>query len=602
MTTRPPTPPDAELDAFLEACLRASPAGAALADETPSFDGLAALSLDGLAALEAARASAPEVDAGEDELPDDAFPDDTLPESAAWMGMLLADDALREIEGLAYAAEADVRSGAPALTPRLEALLIDAGRDACAATVATSATAVQTNGAVAGSERPHTPSETESARPELRVLRGRAPAATGSFGSGLLGKAVAAVLLIGFSVAIIAMSGMLRDEVDGGGAQAEAGFYVESVAHYVLPAESGAQPAAVETRRAAHLAVGEVLAAKPGGMVAYGLGSRSHVLLGAGDRLRVASGEQVPTGLLDAAAQDLTEAFADAQPVPRGRGVVHTSMPLFDLATLLRLESGEALLDARMDRPLLLLVGDRGLLVLRSGAAHIAGGTAEQAAPALALRDGARARFHRLAAGGEVEAFDLQGPTHVHLVAEGQPVSTTSSAGAAASLFRDLELFGGALRRQDRSRLEPIPARLWHRIDGPALRRDGRFRVALGGEHPGRVAFEPPASLHGARSLLITLRAPAGTRVAVRALPEAEDAGRALVVDGVLDRDTRGDEPGLVSLELELPQDWARRLGAGELVLGIVGPETLAGSTAVLHEVAFLMPLHFSHVATEETR
>lgn len=378
------------------------------------------------------------------------------------------------------------------------------------------------------------------------------PARPTPLASWLGWRAAAAVLLVALGVTVVAVGGLLHDDVTGNGAGAEAGMRLDHVTEHHLD-DAGF------VSRAAWVPVGEAFTPSADRVVVFGLGEASHVVVGDGDRLRVAAGQAIDARLMERARADLGKA-----------GVT------LDLAAVLRLEAGEAQLDSAGRRPVFLAVGDELLLVLERGQCHVAidpGAEAGAVGPAIALAADARARVYRAANGDRAaKTFELAGPMRVLLGATGP----TAFGTPAASLFRDLELFGGALdARPQGDRAVRIQATLWRTLAGQARRTNGRFRLT--GRAPVRLAFRPQATLYGATALRVWLRAPEGTRVVVRPAKASDPS----LGSARLRADTRRAEPGVATVEIPLRSDWHAQLGGGELVLEIAPSEADAPGDAL---------------------
>ncbi|MDJ0973638.1 MAG: hypothetical protein QNJ98_04195 [Planctomycetota bacterium] len=457
-------------------------------------------------------------------------------EDEAWCRAVLEQPAVRaDLVDLARAVEdAERAPTAHALRPSVHQAALGAFDRAAAAATPTTPDAATPSAAPAS-----------DTRPPLRAV----PAQQPTLLSWLGWRAAAAVVLVALGVTIVAMGGLLHDDVTGNGAGAEAGLRLDHVTEHRLDA-------AGFVSRERWVRVGESFSPTADRVVVFGLGEASHVLVGDGDRLGVAKGTAIDARLMARARDDLAKASRE-----------------LDLAAVLRLEAGEAQLDSDGRRPVLLAVGDELLLVLFEGLCHVAidpGAEAGAVGPAIALGKGARATVYRTANGDrDAKTFELAGPQRVLLGVDGPKAFGTP----AASLFRDLELFGGALdaaRAVDRA--VPIQATLWRALDDGAVRTNGRFRLA--GAGAPRLAFRPPSTLYGATALRVWLRAPSGTRVVLRAA-KAPDAELGAVA---LDRDTQKAEPGVGALRVPLPGDWYTQLAGGELVLEIVPVEGTAGT------------------------
>jgi len=221
----------------------------------------------------------------------------------------------------------------------------------------------------------------------------------------------------------------------------------------------------------------------------------------------------------------------------------------------LRLERGEARLEARSGSPVELILGEEGLLVLEIGHAHVALATPGTGSPALALLEGARARYEV----PDGAALELAGPCRVLL----DPSGALAYGEPALSLFRELRFFGGDLPQP--APLAALSPRLWNARQGEVLRQ--RRHLELRGRGPWALEFVPPESLAGATRLSLGVRAPAGTRVLLEGL--AADGGDLAVVLGA--EASRG-EPGASDVSVALPPGWHGRLPRAGLVLGIVAP------------------------------
>lgn len=259
---------------------------------------------------------------------------------------------------------------------------------------------------------------------------------------------------------------------------------------------------------------------------------------------------------------------------------------------VLRLESGEAQLATRGPAVPMLIDGV-GLLVLSSGAAHVAVDAGDGShAPAVALYEGSTARFHRADGSGSVP---LVGPTRVLL----EPQGVKAFGAPARALFHDLRFFGGPLPEATHRRV--VSARLFRvaAVDDPArtVARVRRGRQALrvlapaidaGSMHadtpePGatthattRLVWRPEPAVQDAHALEIALRAPIGTRVTI-AQDGADDLVAMVAHAGV------GREPGVATISLSLPTGWFDRLPAGRMDLQLDTPlPTASAATEVL--------------------
>lgn len=368
----------------------------------------------------------------------------------------------------------------------------------------------------------------------VRLLHGRRPSRMRS-----IFRACAAVLIVGVGVAWF---------VRPRAAEAEVVLSLAGVDRY---AAAGAGAAQVH--------VGGRLEARPGVVFAAGKDEMLALRLSDGGRLVLRGGERLEV----VAAEGLA-------PEHGGEG-----------GALLRLQGGEVLLACEQGsaaEPVALLISvprgqPLGVFVLLRGAAHVAQPPGHETDPAVALSDDAIARFFPFAAGTGPKAapIELRGPTQVVLSAGG----TLVEGEPARALFRDLEVFGGP--RLER-RVEPfVSVRVWRVVSGRA-ERGGEVltlresvTVATGASFVSRdplmrgvvVAWTPDPSAGRARTLRLLLRGPAGLTAS---LP---DLGSSAVL-----RATAADvEPGLVTLDLPLPDGWATALPAhGELRLALSWP------------------------------
>ena len=238
---------------------------------------------------------------------------------------------------------------------------------------------------------------------------------------------------------------------------------------------------------------------------------------------------------------------------------------------VLRLESGEAQLATRA-HPVPLLIDGIGLLVLVEGAAHVAVDVGDGThAPAVALHEGSRARFHRADGSGSVP---LVGPTRVLLAREG----VKAYGAPARALFHDLRFFGGPLPAATHRR--PVSARLFRASrapDAPGRTRRGRqdLRLLASRDAPDAthastlLHWRPETAVRAARALEVMLRAPTGTRVTLLQEGLAQDAAAptAVVVHA-----GAGREPGVATVSLSLPEGWFDRLPQGRLTLRLDAP------------------------------
>jgi hypothetical protein len=326
---------------------------------------------------------------------------------------------------------------------------------------------------------------------------------------------VAAALLVAVGLAIV---------LSRRPAEAAPGLQLAALDRLALPG------GALEMHPGRVALVGEVFEPALGELLALRFEGDAKVVLGAGDAVRVAEGE--PDEHVDA---------------------------------VLRLENGEARLETSRG-PVSLAVRDAGTLVLRRGAAHVTvlAGAVAANGPAVALAARSTATWRR----ADGATFELAGPTTVLLGPDGP----TASGEPAGSLFRDLEFFGGTLGPAAPE--VPVGARHWRIASGDAQRSRGRLRLdapvgAAGGEG-ARLAWAARGPAAGMRVLELAVRGPAGLRVL------APDLG----VEATLDHDTRtGSEPGVPTVDLALPVDWAKGLPDGELTLVFSWPPADASAT-----------------------
>jgi hypothetical protein len=310
-----------------------------------------------------------------------------------------------------------------------------------------------------------------------------------------------------------------------------------------------------------------------------------------GDRVTVVDGERWSVRLTGGArvivgARDLLRVTCDRDGTHEcGRAV-------------LELDAGEALIDAglfgsggtgadsRDSSAPVLLLPDGGRLQIVAGAVHVAltGPISASPSAAVALRADARVRWTPR---GATDAREFVGPslrllrgTDATGSADSADPSVSDRSKDAASLFRDLDFFGGA-RASDRPDRR-VPALAWRVLDtigaGDASARpsdDGgaparRFDLAAG--QAVRLAWDADAAVVEARSLRVLLRvrpasadssgaapldtAPAAIRVALMTTAQAEGVADAV---GVLEPLTSSERPldGSRTLVLSLPASFA---------------------------------------------
>ncbi len=328
--------------------------------------------------------------------------------------------------------------------------------------------------------------------------------------------AAAALIMVAVGIGYLAGEGVLSS--DRGVESAHAGLRLDAL-ELRHRHESGVT---VEEGRV--LKLGETFTPDREQLISFGFGRTSRVVVGDNGAVRVGSDDEIPSEVL-------AQVVAEVGKRP---------------SALLRLQSGEAELRTH-NGPILLAVGNHGVLMLRRGSCHVA---VTSGAPVIELdRDGA-ARYFRA------------GETPVDLAGDE----------SARRVFRDLDLFGGEIALPSAANERHVDAALWRILDGPIARSGGRFRIDLRKEGEALLAWTPPGLLSRARALRVGLRAPLGSSVHLAhrvTSGELEDLGRARVT---LTADTRADEPGLATIDLMLPADWYHRLSGGELVLVIEGP------------------------------
>jgi hypothetical protein len=392
---------------------------------------------------------------------------------------------------------------------------------------------------------------TRVGEPHVRLLRGRRPGRV----LAIL-RACAAVLIVGVGVAWFVQPRV---------AEAQPMLTLAGVDRYAasVPGPGGSST---------HALIGGRLEARPGAAFVAGKDEVLALRLSDGGRLVLRGGERL-------------EVVA-----ARGLAPEHE----VEGSALLKLEGGEVLLacdDEPASGPVALLLSiprgaPLGVLVLHRGSAHVAQPPGHESTPGVALRAGAIARFFPVppsvpsggkprgtvpgdGANGRPTPIDLRGPVQVLLTATGAVVDGEP----ARALFHDLEVFGGP--RLERP-VEPfVSGRVWRVVSGRAERRGDGLTLresvaeAMGTfvqERPTRgvvLAWRPDPSASRARTLRLLLRGPAGLTAS---LPD-------LGSSATLRAATEASDPGLVTLDLALPDGWAAALPAhGELRLSLSWP------------------------------
>lgn len=362
--------------------------------------------------------------------------------------------------------------------------------------------------------------------PALRVLRGTG----GRPASRRAGLGWAALLLVGLGAGAL----LLRETPPS--APERPALRLAGIDRF-QPSEGG-EPVLLASDTRSALALGERLVAAPGEWLQVRLADGGRVLLDSGRALEVV---EVASG-------------------PGGGGA----------AALLRVAGGEALLDSRAGPVEVLLASALdgralGVLRLERGPAHVASGLGPSGEPVVALLQGGQAAYAPVAGAAQ----SLRGPAHLVLAADGP----SSLGEPERALFAALEHLGAPLPAASDAPF--VEARRWRVVGGLGQRGGLGLGLRASAPAPGagvpeaavaRVTWLPDASVAGARVLRLTLQGPADLEAA---LPDLGVAGR-------LPAPAPGAAPGPVTLELPLPEGWARALPAEGLAVELRWPQAAA--------------------------